>query len=159
MCVIHCGLRLGMSEPVQPHRHGRIDLIKQRGVAMPESMKAALLYAQLPQEWMKLPLAYQAVIPWRSLRGREQQTKSVWPPCFQIRPQVIRQLRRDWKSAIALSRFDRLKLPTPHTLPNVNDSVLRVHVLDPQSANLTTSDSGFGQNHIERAIGLSCRVN
>ncbi len=62
MCVPHRGLRFGVSQPVQPHRHGRIDLIEQRGIAMPESMKAALLYAQLFQERMKLPLAYQAMV-------------------------------------------------------------------------------------------------
>ena len=62
VCVAHRGLRFGMSQAIQPHRHRRIDLIKQRGIAVSESMKAALLDAQLLQERMKLPLAYQAVI-------------------------------------------------------------------------------------------------
>ena len=40
--VTHRGLRLGMAQPVQANRHGRADLIEQRGVAMPKCMETTL---------------------------------------------------------------------------------------------------------------------
>jgi len=48
-------------KPVQPHCYGRVDLIQQRGVAMPERMKSALLNAEASQERVKLPLAAAAL--------------------------------------------------------------------------------------------------
>jgi len=40
--VTHRGLRLGVSQPIQPDRHRCTDLIQKRGIAMPEGMEAAL---------------------------------------------------------------------------------------------------------------------
>src|SRR5437588_11574828 len=58
--VTHRGLRLGMTQPIQPDRHRCPDLIEQRGVAMPKGVETTLWDPPLLEQGMDFALAYQA---------------------------------------------------------------------------------------------------
>src|SRR5438270_2431640 len=104
---------------------------------------------------MKLSLSQETVIPRSAVATREQQTEKVGSPCFQERVQVSHQLHRNWEPAITSSGFDRLELAPPYALPHMNDAILQIQIVDTQTTDLTAPNSGFSENHVERAVRLT----
>ncbi len=101
--VAHRGLRVSMTKPILPNRHGCADLVQQGCVSVPESMEATLRDTQLLQQWVKLPLADQTVIPGRTVLCREHKPASFGRQAFQEYPRCAAQFRRDRKTAIAFA--------------------------------------------------------
>src|SRR5207244_12788382 len=77
----------------------------------------------------------------------------------QVLAEILHQLSEYREPAIALAGFHRLQLATPYAPPNVNDGILQIQIINPQSTNLTAADSSFGQNHVERAVRITGRSN
>src|SRR2546423_9126986 len=104
---------------------------------------------------MRLALAKETVIQGSAVAPREQQTKKVGSPCSQDRVQVPHHLHQNWERAIPSSGFDRLELAPPYALPHMNDAILQIQIVDTQTTDLTAPNSGFSENHVERAVRLT----
>jgi hypothetical protein len=98
-------------------------------------------------------------IPGRTIPCREQQIQPVRSPRSQVSAQVFDQFRRDGETTIALARFNRLDLTTPHALSNVNDAVLQVQIANAKSTNLTASYSCLREDGVEGFMRFAGGVN
>jgi hypothetical protein len=124
---------------------------------MPEGVEPALGYAKLLEKRVKFSLPYKAVIPWRALARREQEPQRVRAPGSQKRAQMFDQMGRYWEPTIPAAGLHCLELSPPHTLPDVDDAIAEIKIIDTQPANLSTANAGLGEDHVKGTVRFVSR--
>jgi len=130
-------------------------LVHDRGVAMAEGMESAALNVEFCEQRIKPALPYSVRVQWSAGACREQQAQAVRFPRIDVLTKMLHQERRNLTSTITLLRLQSLNLAVPHALHDPYGTLIQEEIRDRQTAYLTGTNPGFGQNPIVRFVRFS----